>query len=287
MRLKKITSLLLVSLFFSSVASAEEYTVEQGDSLYKISRQFGVSIEDVRQKNKLSSDMLKIGQKLIIPGEDPESSKPVSKEAIEKPKSDNALVKRAVVNVNNLNVRLDGNINSKILSMLKKGTNVDILEEEESWTKIKSGETIGFVFSPYLSLSGGASVSRSTDMLETRVKNLIQPLIGIPYRYGGTTPDGFDCSGFTMYVMGQMGIKIPRVSENQISVGIPVDREDLQVGDLLFFDSFNSGKISHVSIYLGNNKIVHSATKKVEINDLDWYFANYPYYGARRVLGSQ
>lgn len=56
------------------------------------------------------------------------------------------------------------------------------------------------------------------------------------------------------------------------------------MGDLLFFDSLNQGKISHMSIYLGNNKIAHSASSKVEVSDLDWYFANYPYYGARRVL---
>ena len=266
--MKRIIGVLLASFLLASSASAEEYAVVQGDSLYKLSRKFRINIEQIKQENGLNSDFLSIGQKLSIPGRKDEGRQ---------------IRETAIVNVHNLNVRQEGNLNAIILNNLKKGTLVELLETGEQWSKIKVGETIGFVYSLHLN-GNRETASRSADMLASRVQNIIQPLIGIPYRYGGTTPEGFDCSGFTMYVMGQLGVQLPRVSADQISVGKKVVREDLQVGDLLYFDSLNQGKISHVSIYIGNNKIVHSASKKVEISDLNWYFDNYPYYGARRVL---
>lgn len=109
-------------------------------------------------------------------------------------------------------------------------------------------------------------------------------LIGIPYKWGGTTTNGFDCSGFTYYVFKQNGITIPRTSREQYYTGSWVRTPDLQNGDLVFFNTTGSG-VSHVGIYIGNNKFVHaSSSKGIMISDLKNSYWNPRYLGAKRVI---
>jgi peptidoglycan endopeptidase LytE len=225
-------------------------------------------VEQLRQANGLAADNLEIGQKLVIPSSNDGSSQP------------NKLAK---VLPNNLNYREGPSLTSKIISVLHKDTIVEVIEQGETWSKVKVGETTGYLATDYI-LTNQGSASRGFNAVMNRVKEITASLVGVPYRYGGTSPKGFDCSGFTSYIMNQFGIKLPRVSADQFSVGTKVERKDLQVGDLVFFDTMKQGKISHVGIYIGNNKMVHSATRQVEVNDLNYYFSNYKYYGAKRVI---
>ena len=81
--------------------------------------------------------------------------------------------------------------------------------------------------------------------------------IGIPYVYGGTTTSGLDCSGYTRLVYSDLGINLPRTSSAQYAQGTSVAKSKLQVGDLVFFNTSGAG-VSHVGIYIGNNKFIHS-----------------------------
>lgn len=120
---------------------------------------------------------------------------------------------------------------------------------------------------------------------DSKLEKTFEPLIGIDYKYGGTTTKGFDCSGFTGYVFNELGMDLPRTSRDMFNweKGTKVEREDLRAGDLVFFNTSGDG-VSHVGIYIGNNKFVHSASAGVHITSMgDKYYAN-RYLGARRVM---
>jgi cell wall-associated NlpC family hydrolase len=105
--------------------------------------------------------------------------------------------------------------------------------------------------------------------------------LGVPYVWGGSSPSGFDCSGFVMYVYAQMGVSLPHYTGAQWNVGVPVSRGDLQPGDLVFFDG-----LGHVGIYIGGNQFIHAphTGTVVQVTSLSgWYSATYD--GARRILG--
>jgi lipoprotein Spr len=105
---------------------------------------------------------------------------------------------------------------------------------------------------------------------------------GAPYRYGGYSKSGIDCSAFTASLLsGVYRIIIPRTVKEQYEAGIQIQKEELLEGDLIFFNI--QGSISHVGVYLMNNKFIHaSTTNGVIINDLNDDYYNKKYIGARR-----
>ncbi|GKV64925.1 hypothetical protein NCCP2331_10780 [Sporosarcina sp. NCCP-2331] len=108
--------------------------------------------------------------------------------------------------------------------------------------------------------------------------------MGTPYVYGGTTPSGFDCSGYIQYVFKKEGHSVPRTTGQQFSTGTSVSKNNLQVGDLVFFNTTGRG-VSHVGVYAGSNNFIHASTSKgVTVTSLnDPYYWGSRYIGARRV----
>ncbi|SER67050.1 C40 family peptidase [Psychrobacillus sp. OK032] len=109
-------------------------------------------------------------------------------------------------------------------------------------------------------------------------------LIGIKYRYGGTTKAGFDCSGFIGYIYKNNGVNLPRTAAGMYSTGESVKKANLAVGDLVFFNTSGKG-VSHVGMYIGSGKFIHASTSKgVKIDKLnDPYYWGNKYVGAKKV----
>lgn len=108
--------------------------------------------------------------------------------------------------------------------------------------------------------------------------------IGVPYKFGGTTTKGFDCSGYVQFVFDQHGKNLPRTADIQFKAGKPAPRNQLQPGDLVFFTTYEPGP-SHNGIYIGNGQFIHaSSSRGVMISKLEETYWKPRYLGARRVL---
>ncbi len=127
-------------------------------------------------------------------------------------------------------------------------------------------------------------ISRGSNYYVRRIVQSSLRYIGVPYVFGGTTPSGFDCSGFTRYVFANAGISLPRTADAQYTRGTPVSYSDLLPGDLVFFSTYTYGA-SHVGIYLGNGRFINASTSRgVAIDSLRSSYWSSCYIGARRVL---
>ncbi|MCI1820842.1 MAG: NlpC/P60 family protein [Megasphaera sp.] len=132
------------------------------------------------------------------------------------------------------------------------------------------------------------SYSRSNDRvyssMRDRVLGIANQYLGVPYVFGGNTPSGFDCSGFTRYVYSAVGIDLPRMADDQYAIGSYVSSSMLQPGDLVFFTTYASG-VSHSGIYIGNDQFISATTSGgVAIANLHNSYWESRYIGAKRVI---
>jgi cell wall-associated NlpC family hydrolase len=134
-------------------------------------------------------------------------------------------------------------------------------------------------------LLGSTSLAQvTTDGLAADLVVRALALVNSPYRYGGRTPAGFDCSGFVGYVFAEAaGLILPRRSEDIVRIGDPLERERLQAGDLVFFNTLGR-RYSHVGIYIGDGRFVHAPARggRVRVEHISDPYWRARYNAARR-----
>ncbi len=219
-----------------------------------------------------------------------------------------------------INFRKQPRIDAEIIATYNTGVPVRVVGKENRWALVESKGRSGYIYSSYLTpahLSGNSSKSNSNGKISTgtgpsKVYDYIKPnyddtnktlaqkminrgmdLRGVPYRWGGTTARGFDCSGFIYYLLNDTGHGVPRgvrtandFFTNPMSK--TVSKEDLQPGDLLFFTSSHRprSQAGHMGIYLGDGDFLHASSGKtysVTISSLSSSNYKRRYLGARRV----
>lgn len=136
---------------------------------------------------------------------------------------------------------------------------------------------------------GSNSKYRSNESASNKqaIVKVAKKMLGVKYRYGGTSPGrGFDCSGLVQYSHKAAGISLPRTTGQQYKAAKWIARKYLQAGDLVFFKTTSSRAVSHVGIYLGNNKFIHapSSGKRVKISSMKEKYWRKRYSGGGRVL---
>jgi len=140
--------------------------------------------------------------------------------------------------------------------------------------------------STYTALLGKSMpvVKHSMNAMSRSVISESMNYIGVPYVFGGTTPSGFDCSGYVRYVFAKAGIYLPRTADAQYECGYAVTTSELAPGDLVFFSTYEPGA-SHVGIYLGDGNFINaSSSRGVSIASLYSSYWGSCYIGARRVM---
>lgn len=165
---------------------------------------------------------------------------------------------------------------------LSVGLEADGIAGPETWEALRASRAgISRSFSRRLNEPGLIQPG----IIQSRVLSFAKQFIGVPYLWGGSSPAGFDCSGFTQYVFRASGISLPRTADVQFQVGIPIRYDQLRPGDLVFFSTYEPGP-SHNGIYLGNGNFISATSSRgIAIDRMNSPYWSSRYVGARRVIG--
>lgn len=193
-----------------------------------------------------------------------------------------------------LNIRQSAGTDYSIVGKIYPDTKINIEETSNGWYKITYNGISGWVSGAYVAMDSSPEAAPAAvttgdgTSAGEKIADYAKKFLGVRYVYGGESPKGFDCSGFTQYVYNKFGIALNRTASTQTSQGTVVSKSNLKLGDLVFFDT-NGGhnNVTHVGIYIGNNKFIHAATgsvSSISISSLDESYYARNYMTARRII---
>jgi peptidoglycan endopeptidase LytE len=294
-----LIGLLLLFGFCQRGWTEEQYTVRPGDTLHGISKSFGVSIEALKKANALEGDSIKPKQVLTIPTQRGKKtdevarkssnriSKKLSRETdsyvVQKGDSLYSISKKLGLSIEEIK-KMNGLQTStlkidQVLLLPKDESRLDEETEElgdreeiagGSQTEGEKGESVA-----------SATLGKWSNPEERNLfVKVVKTFLGVPYKLGGSTLRGIDCSAFVKKIYEIFNIELPRTTREQFSVGKKVEKDQLEEGDLVFFK--RRGNSAHVGIYIGDNQFVHASSynRQVKIDYLDT-----PYYSKRFLRG--
>ncbi len=248
------------------------YIVQSGDCLSMIAQRHGMSVETLKQLNHLNNDLLQVGQRLQI--KNIVSTTP------------------AVASVP-VDAAIDNGTSAESIYIVQSGDYLAAIAQKYSISVGQlmsinglSNDTI-YPGQKLVLAAATGEVSRSGSTVDgQRILDVARQYLGVPYAYGGTSPAGFDCSGFVQYVFKQCGYQLSRTAAAQYQQGTAVNKADLMVGDMVFF-ACNGGGIDHSGIYAGDNRFIHSSSPRsggVIFTSLSETYYSRSYVGARRII---
>lgn len=196
-----------------------------------------------------------------------------------------------VIKGNGVNFRAEPGLKSRVISVLKRGLTVAVIAENEHWYKVQlANGQVGWIYREFVELhplNRSNSRERLTKAPVDEMLAYAKSFLGISYVYGGASPRGFDCSGFTKYVFSKIGINLPHQAKQQMEKGTAIQsKAELLPGDLVFFKTKGSSIVNHVGIYLGDNRFIHASSGygAVRISPLDSGYYDRCYVGGRRLI---
>jgi peptidoglycan endopeptidase LytE len=251
------------------------HRIKKGETLSAIARKYSVSVAYLKELNNLRSTRLKPGQKIAI--------KKVGPKTYTVRKHDNIyrIAKKFDMDVDEIR-EINGLDESDIL---KTGQKL-LLEPEPATEEAKNYDAILSQSHVEKELENTAESPELSKLgLQERLILFAKKMIDIPYRFGGNSLFGIDCSAYVKKVYSLIGVNLPRSAREQFREGKSVDGDDLSIGDLVFFRTYASFP-SHVGIYLGNNLFIHASSKsrKVTIDSLDTPYYLKRFIGAKRFI---
>jgi LysM repeat protein len=264
--------------FSKDRTNSSYYSVRKGDTLSSISRKCSIPVTELREINNLKSAKLRTGQKLIVKRSGPKTY------TVKRGDNIYRIAKRFDIDVDEIK-----DINNLDTELLKPGQKI-LLE-----TKPETEQEPGKSDEPVLSqghieqASIEDEIKKVSELNELSLKERLilfaKKMTDIPYRFGGSSLFGIDCSAFVQKVYGLVGMDIPRSAREQFTEGDPVDKAELSMGDLVFFRTYASFP-SHVGIYLGNNLFIHasSRSRKVTVDSLETPYYLKRFIGAKRLI---
>lgn len=262
-----LVAFLFLCLVCPTAGAAEQYLVKKGDTLWSIARSRGIKVADILKLNHLADEnRLQIGDMLLLPETDNDAEKNGTP---------------ATSGVGPTEVAETHNDHESGLNENDKQTD-EILNDVGNQQQPAAGPVVN----PPVSEPNRGALLR--DIKARQIIAHAVKFIGSPYHRGGTTPRGFDCSGFVRYIFRAFGIDLPHASYAQAGLGKHIEKSDLALGDLVFFKTGGSSRINHVGIYVGGNRFIHASTNKgITITSLSDKYYTSAYTGARRILDNE
>ncbi|ATH94870.1 peptidoglycan-binding protein [Bacillus glycinifermentans] len=264
------TAIVLGSSLFAGAASAQTVKVKKGDTLWGYSKKYGTTVSKIKKENKLTSNTIYIGQTLSINGSSKQSKVSSSSSATHKVVRGDSLWK--ISRSYNMTVNELKKLNGLKTDLIRIGQVLKV--KGTSSVKSTSGSTASKT-----TTSSKKTVQSSSKLNTSKLVSDARALIGTPYKWGGTTPSGFDCSGFIWYLLNKQ-TNVARTStagywSSMTKVSSPA------VGDFVFFTTYQAGP-SHMGVYIGSNKFIHASSDGVMISDMTSSYWKPRYLGAKR-----
>jgi len=297
--------LLFLFAFLPSTAKAEFlHTVKAGECLYGIARKYHVSAGRIQEANKLPSEKIHPGQRLIIPDRKTPSegmskkgggvkSEAQREKGLVSEVPESHVVKKgetlfriarrynlSVRNLQEINQLQGGRLKAGEILLLQREADEEI-EAEERETDGAGGVERTVALREKVGGNGFLADEKDRELLVRVAKSFL----GARYCRGGTSINGMDCSAFVQKIFRVFDIELPRTAREQFQVGIEVAREALKTGDLVFFRRGQARHPTHVGIYIGDDQFIHTSlrSRRVAIDNLGkGYFSN-RFIGGKRI----